>query len=101
MSTSAIIVVMGLEDICLFKQADGYPSSTLKWLQDFNKRFTQERGHDENYKFAQLVRSSATDAEKYNLFQSEFRGWGIYEPTEIGYDYKYILKSDGTVTIED
>ena len=68
MGTRCIIKVEGLKGVCVYKHWDGYPKGTLPWLKDFNKKFTEERGFDDpEYKFAQLLRSSAFDCKKFNL----------------------------------
>jgi len=76
MSTPAIIKLEGYKNIVLYKHCDGDPQSTMKWLQDFNKNFVKNRGDDNNYKFAQLVRSSAFDCEEYGLDNNRYTGWG-------------------------
>lgn len=98
MSTNAVIVVEGL-DVALYKHWDGDPDSTLPWLEKFNKEFTEKRGIDAEYKFAQLIRSSILMQEEFNLDPSTETGWGVFNNLdEIGYEYLYILMSDGTVT---
>lgn len=98
MSTNAIIKVEGLKCV-LYKHWDGYPQATLQWLIDFNKDFEENRKDDPNYKFAQLIRSSARDAEKYGLDQSIHTGWGVYESMDdiTGQEFVYTLKNDGSV----
>lgn len=99
MATRATIKIEGLDFAKVYKHFDGYPSATLEWLQEFNKEFTDKRGDDENYKFAQLLRSSYRDAEKYNLDNSICSGWGVMPyDCECCEDYEYTLHSDGTVT---
>jgi len=99
MSTNAVIRVEGFRTAELYKHWDGSPNSTLKWLQDFNESFTESRGHDKNYKFAQLVRSSAIDAEKYNLDSSRDTGWGVFPVGSAHFDYLYRLRKDGRVDV--
>ena len=107
MSTNAIIFVEDFEGVAVYKHWDGYPEATLKWLEDFNKDFIKRRGVDPQYEFAQLLRSSARDAEKYNLDDSRHTGWGVikislyyakrdYEGSD---NYVYLLKKDGTVEV--
>lgn len=99
MATSATIKVEGIKYAKIFKYFDGNPESTLPWLQDFNERFTKERGNNVTYKFAQLLRSSAIDAEKFDLDPSPYTGWGIAEYNlECCEDYEYMLRLDGSVT---
>lgn len=97
MGTSALIRVEGLKGIGLYKHYDGYPEGTLPWLEEFNRNFTQYRGDDAEYKFAQLLRSSAFDAKKFHLSEDKFCGWGVITSTSGWFDYSYLLKKDGTV----
>jgi len=101
MSTNAVIQVEGIDFVELYKHFDGYPEATLPWLKEFNKSFTEERGDDPEYKFAQLVRSSAYEEEKYNLDGSKTTGWGVFPLNCVGFEFKYILKSDGSVEVEE
>lgn len=99
MSTNALIKVEGFKHAELYKHWDGAPKNTLKWLQDFNARISQESVSSEE-KFAQLVRSSAMDCEEYNLDPSKFTGWGVVPANKYGFDYLYVLKKDGTVVVK-
>ena len=67
---------------------------------DFNDDFEKNRGGDPNYKLAQLIRSSIRDAEKYNLDNNKYTGWGIFNAMDhnMDADYIYVLKLDGDVT---
>ncbi len=100
MATRATIQLEGYKVAKLYKHWDGYPSATLQWLEDFNKDFVENRGDDPSYKFAQLIRSSAFDCEKYGLDPSRITGWGVVELSG-GYDgeYQYRLMKDGTVQV--
>ena len=100
MATRATIQLEGYEVVKLYKHWDGYPKATLQWLEDFNKDFVENRGDDSSYKFAQLIRSSAFDSEKYDLDSSRHTGWGVVEfGDECGADYQYCLMLDGSVLI--
>lgn len=100
MATRAVIQIEGFPLCKLYKHWDGYPSSTLPWLEEFNKDFVTNRGDDPEYKFAQLVRSSAFDAEKFGLDKSRHTGWGVIPiDSDYGADYEYILKKDGSVLV--
>ena len=102
MSTRCTIKIEGVEYVKIYKHFDGYPSATLKWLEDFNKDFTQNRGVDPEYKFAQLLRSSTRDTEKYNLDDSKYTGWGVVGYYEsCGEEYEYTLHNDGAVSYDD
>jgi hypothetical protein len=99
MSTRCTVKVEGVNYAKVYKHFDGYPSATLKWLEDFNKDFTENRGNDPEYKFAQLLRSSSRDAEKYGLDDSDYTGWGVMKyADDWNEEYEYTLHKDGTTT---
>ena len=100
MSTNAVIRVEGFATAEVYKHWDGYPESTLPWLEAFNKEFASQRGVDPNYKFAQLLRSSVADAEKFHLDTSRCTGWGVFPVGSSYFNYLYILKEDGTVEVK-
>ena len=99
MATRSVIKVEGFNTAQLYKHWDGYPSATLPWLQKFNNQFTETRGEDPSYKFAQLIRSSVFMKDEFGLDDSTDSGWGL-----IGYDdncgqeYEYTLHTDGSVS---
>jgi len=100
MATRATIQLEGYKVAKLYKHWDGYPEATLQWLKDFNKDFVENRGDDSSYKFAQLIRSSSFDCEKYELDASRYTGWGVVElNSECGGVYQYRLMKDGTVDV--
>lgn len=100
MATRATVQLEGYNVCKLYKHWDGYPQATLQWLEDFNKDFVENRGDDTSYKFAQLIRSSAFDSEKYELDPSRHTGWGVVEiGTGCGSEYQYRLMKDGTVVV--
>ena len=99
MATRAKINVEGITYASLYKHWDGYPDGTLHWLEKFNREFTNERGDDSEYKFAQLIRSSVLMGEEFGLDTSTTTGWGIIPREEAwGVQYEYTLHSDGSVT---
>jgi len=102
MGTHAVIQIEGIKYAEVYKHWDGSPDSTLEWLESFNERFQEERGTDPKYKFAQLLRSSINDAEKFNLDKSLFTGWGVMEgnSSQEEWKYLYILKDDGSVEVK-
>jgi hypothetical protein len=102
MSTRATIEIEGIKYAKVYKHCDGYPEATLEWLQDFNKTFNTKRGDDPQYKFAQLLRSSAREADRYDLDPSDVTGWGVapYD-ANMWQEYNYLLKADGTVEVEE
>lgn len=100
MATRAVIIVPGMS-VQLYKHWDGYPSATLPWLEKFNREFTQERGDDPNYKFAQLIRSSVRMAEEFKLDDCPHTGWGVMSRrVNCDEEYIYTLQKDGTVTYQ-
>lgn len=103
MSTRAVIGIEGNQYAMVYKHSDGYPSGTLPWLLDFNADFTKVRGDDPDYKMAQLVRSTVTMAEDYDLQNDDYLGWGIvsYENPigDVWINYWYQLNGDGSVTV--
>ena len=99
MSTNAVIRVAGFKTGELYKHWDGYPDSTLPWLEKFNKDFAAQRGDDAPYKFAQLIRSSAFDGKDFHLDEARYTGWGVFPSGSSHYDYLYILNVDGTVKV--
>jgi hypothetical protein len=100
MATRATIQLEGYTVAKLYKHWDGYPSATLQWLEEFNNDFVENRGDDPSYKFAQLIRSSAFDCEKYGLDPSRHTGWGVIEFIgDSGDEYQYRLMNDGTVVV--
>lgn len=79
----------------VYKHMDGNPENLLPWLRSFNERFVAERGDDDVYKLAQLLRSS----ERENMGGDEFLGWGLVPQGEnFGEKYAYRLMKDGSVT---
>lgn len=104
MGTRAVIKVEGLRGVGVYKHWDGMPESTKPWLKKFNENFVKERGDDPQYKFAQLLRSSAFDCEEFELDPSKVTGWGVIlinGDNKIPWDveYVYTLKKDGKVTV--
>jgi hypothetical protein len=99
MGTHAVVRVEGFDGVELYKHYDGYPSSTLPWLERFNSEFTENRGDDVNYKFAQLIRSSVYLGTDFDLDDSRYTGWGVNTQGESHYNYLYVLKKDGTVEV--
>lgn len=98
MATRATIYVDGIDTVKVYKHWDGNPEATLPWLEAFNKAFTEERGDEPDYKFAQLLRSSASDARKYQLDSSPHTGWGVVDISDdVGEEHEYHLLVDGTV----
>jgi len=98
MSTNAVIRVEDL-DVELYKYWDGYPEATLEWLKSFHKDFIEKRGVDPQYEFAQLIRSSIRDADKFALDKSHYTGWGVSPKDVSYYNFLYILKNDGSVEV--
>ena len=100
MATSATISVVGINYVTVYKHWDGYPDATLPWLEKFNKEFSERRGNDPQYKFAQLLRSSVRMGEEFDLDGSTETGWGVVPFGETA-QYNYFLHPDGSVTYEE
>jgi len=101
MATRATIIVEGQTSVKAYKHWDGYETATLPWLEEFNRTFTEARGDDPDYKLAQLLRSSAFDAQKYKLDSSRDTGWGIIPiDAEVWEEYEYHLHADGSVSVK-
>jgi hypothetical protein len=93
MGTKAIIEVAGIDFASVYQHWDGDPDHTMPWLKAFNNKFTDDRGDDPAYKFAQLLRAKAFD-----LDDSLYTGWGVVPfNAQMGQEYTYTLYGDGTV----
>jgi len=103
MSTSCVVTLQDSKIGALYCHWDGFPEAKIEWLSAFNKKFVEERGDDDPYKFAQLIRSSVFDAEKYNLDLSRSTGWGVISMDDVEEflycNYHYRLMKDGSVNI--
>ena len=99
MATRSTIKIEGVDFAKIYKHWDGYPEAMVDWLNEFNNHFNKERGDDPEYKFAQLLRFSQREGEKFGLDMSDTTGWGVI-PIDSSYwaEYEYILTNKG-VTI--
>lgn len=89
----------GVFPAAIYKSRDGNPDRTLKWLEDFNEEFCKHRPEDYYNKFAQLLRSSAWDSEKYNLGNDRLHEWSVMpEDYTWGAKHLYTLNIDGSVS---
>ena len=101
MATRATIIVEGQPSVKAYKHWDGYEEATLPWLEEFDRTFAKTRGIDPDYKLAQLLRSSAWDADKFNLDKSRDTGWGIVPiKADMWEEYEYHLHADGSVSVK-
>ena len=101
MATSATIRIQDFNLCEVYKHWYGNPESILKWLQDFNRDFVKNMGHDPEYKLAQLLRSSVRDAEKYDLDITDLHtGWGVFPINGIESQYTYTLNTNGSVHVK-
>ena len=101
MATRCTIIVEGIDLVKIYKHHDGYPEATLEWLQSFNEDFTDKRGDDAEYKFAQLLRSSDRDAEIFGLDPNQHTGWGVIpRDSDAGEEFEYVLHKDGNVSFK-
>ena len=99
MATRSTIKIDGVDYAKIYKHWDGYPSAMTEWLNSFNNQFNKERGNDPQYKFAQLLRFSEREGQRFGLDMSKTTGWGVIPfDCDYGAEYEYILTSDG-VTI--
>jgi hypothetical protein len=94
MATRALITVKGT-GIYVYKHWDGYPEGMMPWLEKFHSEFMTERGWDQMYMLAQLLRSSVTMADEFSLDPSTSTGWGVTTSTDCGQDYTYTLSETG------
>lgn len=95
MSTRGIIKIEGVTHAEVYKHYDMYPSGIYNWLVWFNKDFTEKRGDDPSYKFAQLLRRSTEFSPEEN-----YTGWGVVPyNSDMWQEYTYILRKDGTVDV--
>jgi hypothetical protein len=79
---------------------EGHPENLLKWLISFNKDFCKKRPDDNEYKLAQLLRSSVRDAEQFSLDNQKYTGWGLVSyNANCGESFEYTLKDNGNVTV--
>lgn len=102
MGTKAIIKIEGNTFCQVYKHWDGYPESTLPFLEKFNKDFSENRGDDAEYKTAQLLRATKRLENEFNLDSSNYTGWGVMEyGIDCGEEFQYTLKEDGTVTVKE
>lgn len=99
MATRSTIKIEGITFAKLYKHWDGQPKNILPWLETFNQRFTELRGIDPEYKFAQLLRS--TMEPEFNLDNSKITGYGIIPyDSHSGAEFEYNLHDDGSVSYE-
>ncbi len=101
MATRCTIIVEGIDLVKVYKHHDGYPEATLEWLSEFNQDYKANRGDDAEYKFAQLLRSSVRDNDKYFLYDSKYLGWGVIpRDSDAGEEFEYVLHKDGNVSFK-
>ncbi len=99
MATRACIKIEGLTFAKVYKHWDGHPDNLLPWLMTFNEEFTEARGVDPTYKFAQLLRSSTES--RFGLDDSKCTGYGVVKFNDnCGESFEYTLHDDGTVTFK-
>jgi hypothetical protein len=94
MATRSLITVKDT-NIYIYKHWDGYPEHMMPWLEKFHSEFMAKRGWDPEYMLAQLLRSSVTMAEEFDLDPSTSTGWGITTTNDWGQDYVYTLTKTG------
>lgn len=100
MATRCTIKIENIDYAKVYKHWDGYPEHMLQWLTEFNVDFNKNRPGDAEYKFAQLLRSSVRDDDKYHLDNSKYTGWGVVKiGDECGEAFEYTLHANGSVSM--
>ena len=95
MATRCTIEIEGVNYAKIYKHWDGYPDAMEKWLNDFNDMFNKKRGHDPEYKFAQVLRFAQREGNIYNLDMSETTGWGVVPfGNDCNQEFEYVLTKD-------
>lgn len=93
MSTRCQIKIKDSEDnIFIYKHWDGYPKKVIPILKPFVDKFIKERGQDDAYLLAQIIRHFAIEEYKSGEL-SEFTGWGL-DCDQHG-DIEYLYEVDG------
>ena len=101
MATRCTIKVEGLNFAKVYKHWDGYKDHMLGWLNEFNNDFNKNRGHDPEYKFAQLLRFAERKSKDFNLDSSHYTGWGVIPFNNTCWaEYEYILTGNGVEVVE-
>jgi hypothetical protein len=102
MATRCTIKIDGINYAKIYKHWDGYPDGMLDWLNEFNDSFNKNRGHDPEYKFAQLLRFAQRKAKEFGLDNSRYTGWGVIPFNSTCWaEYEYILTENGVKLIEE
>lgn len=97
MATRAVIKIEGVDYASIYKHYDGYPEGMLPWLKDFNKA---NGNNSPDYKFAQLLRSSAFKGEEFNLDPSTSNGYGVIPfDADYGQEYEYVLCKNKSIEV--
>jgi len=113
-STRAHIKVEG-EEVLIYKHSDGYPDGVhgvLAWLQPIVTRFVTERGSDEEYLLAQIIRQAAIQDYKKWLAEPEGKyksrepsldplGWGLGTSLHGDIEFLYVIKTDGKIEVHE
>jgi hypothetical protein len=98
MATRSLITVEGTE-VYIYKHWDGYPEHMMPWLEKFHSEFMEKRGWDPEYMLGQLMRSSVTMSEEFNLDPNTETGWGITTNKDCGQEYTYTLTKNGVAIL--
>lgn len=112
MSTrSQIKLKNSTNNIHIYKHSDGYPEGVLPVLVPFVKDFMAERGYEEDYILAQIVRRFAVVQhyenlkfrEKYPQLKGssdyEFLGWGLDCEKHGDIQYLYEIDEKGAIYV--
>jgi hypothetical protein len=102
MATRCSIEIEGINFAKVYMHWDGYPEHMMPFLEKFNKEFTEKRGSDPEYKFAQFIRATERMKEEFELDSSTETGYGVIPfHSKVDVNYNYILHEDGSVSFEN
>lgn len=115
MATRCQIIVEGLDENKIYKHWDGYPEGVMPVLKEVVHRFKEERGWDNEYLLAQIVRFFAyndnenrqniLDSVEYsNRLKDSYKkpsilGWGISNLWHSDIEYMYMVTKDWHIRI--
>ena len=98
------IFIEGISYAKIYKHNNEFytPERMREKLEAFNQEFTEERGEEADYKFAQLIKQSNTIFKEDLKVEEKFEGWGVLQYEEFcNSSHRYILHLDGTVSYEN
>jgi len=104
MSTRCQIKLKNSEDnIYIYKHCDGYPEGVIPYLKIIVDKFMANRGYDECYMLAQIVRYFAVEEHKqgYSPQLGHFTGWGLDCCEHDDIEYLYEIDKNGDIFINN